>query len=136
MIVTYAHRYKRPPRKRKPQPPLPTRIITAKTPKPTKRRRLGFIVSVDRSDDATGPKPAIISGTRGFRRRKSINRRGRSLRGSGDGTRCGSGWGWSWSRRPARFPQEGELRSGTFISPRGISPVGLLPGQMARTTAV
>jgi hypothetical protein len=48
MIVTYAHRYKRPPRKRKPQPPLPFRIVTAKTPNPTKRRRLGVMVAEPR----------------------------------------------------------------------------------------
>ena len=36
-IVTHAHRYKRPPGKRKPQPPLPMRIVTAKTPGPIKR---------------------------------------------------------------------------------------------------
>jgi hypothetical protein len=35
-IVTHAHRYRRPPWKRKPQPPLPVRIVTVKPPELTK----------------------------------------------------------------------------------------------------
>jgi hypothetical protein len=46
MIVTYAHRYRPPPKRRKPQPPLPVRIVTAKSPKPVKLRRQGVMVEV------------------------------------------------------------------------------------------
>ena len=69
-IVTYAHRYKRPPRQRKPQPPLPVRIVHATLPrplKPTKRRRQGIMVieptvtasTGQRSHDVT-PAPTIV----------------------------------------------------------------------------
>ena len=48
-IVHYIHRYKRPPRKRKPQPPLPAWIVTAKLPK----RLVGKIVRADRMQSPT-----------------------------------------------------------------------------------
>jgi hypothetical protein len=60
MIVTYAHRYRRPPKKKPKQLPLPVRIVHAK---PVKRRRQGIMISepVVRSPAATTSKPA--SGT-------------------------------------------------------------------------
>jgi hypothetical protein len=63
-IVTTNYRYKRPPRKKPKQPPLPSRIVTAKLPKPLKRRRQGVMVSDERSTASTNPRSLIVAATR------------------------------------------------------------------------
>jgi hypothetical protein len=57
---TYADRYRRPPRKRKPQPSLPVRIVHAKAPKPLKRRRQGVMVSEPVSAKYIAVTPTIV----------------------------------------------------------------------------
>ena len=57
-IVAYAYRYKRPPRKRKPQPAIGSAIVTAPTPK----RIVGKIVRTDLhpTDGKQSPAPTRI----------------------------------------------------------------------------
>jgi hypothetical protein len=60
MIVHYANRYRRPPRKKPKQPPLPIRIVTAKAPKPMKRRRLVVVSPPIMTAQKPTTEPSIV----------------------------------------------------------------------------